>query len=207
MVISAILSSCSASAGKINLEAPSHININENFSVTVTYDSQEILDIKITVQDKESKVYSEVYEEGWKSSFYYLQEKFRSKSTYLLRANKEGEDLDICVRLRKGEKVLQDQICKNISLLIGRRSIPVNAPPELDETIKDEGLSSNYSTLDNYREIINITLNRKIKNKDLDEATSYTSQQERINQGILASFPFVLLMILSFLLYKHLSKI
>lgn len=106
------------SASSLSLESPPEVFLNDNFSVGVSYETSDILDIKIFIQDSSSKILSEIYNSGWKSSFYYLQSVFPQKSNFTLRAVKSAGSLQICVKLRKGKQVLAETICKLIVVKI-----------------------------------------------------------------------------------------
>lgn len=237
MAISLVLFLPLTIAENITLSSPEKVNILENFSVTVDYNSGDILDIKIAIQDNESKVYSEIYNNGWKSSFYYLPEKYPYQHEYILRAKKEGRgELTLCARLRKGNKVLSDKVCKPIPIL-GVENIQNEDPLEpiirseqkIIEKDEDSSVKGDQGSLEEKEEekeeiflanqefnkseealplkIINLTSSKKEREKLSSSEGIYTSSREKLNYAMILIFQLSLLMILSFLIYKALRKI
>lgn len=226
MVISMGLLLQSVSAQEILLESPSDAPLNENFSVKISYESDEVLDIKISVQDRDSKIYSETYGiAGWRSSFYYLPNSFSSQSEYTLRITKPGENLNVCVKLREGKKVFKESMCNNISLIILEsipegKSSPLEQESEPAEADKGESLalkapelppsskalSSGHGAV---KEDMKISDNNEIlllNSRRIESQKGHVQQalsiQGKINLLAFVLFPLFLFFILFFLLNK-----
>ncbi|MFH1802618.1 MAG: hypothetical protein ABH864_04150 [archaeon] len=108
MVISVLTSNCSAL--EINLDSPSEVEIDEEFTVGISVDSETPLDIKIFVHKsnseniKSSDYISEIYDEeseSWKNSWYYLKEYFPDHEKYEIRVTGSPGEREICARLRE----------------------------------------------------------------------------------------------------------
>ncbi len=91
-------------AATLEITSPPEVVLNENFSVTLISDITEKSDVKIYIQNSESKIFSEIFNSGWKSSFYYISGSFPEKTDYILRAVKSAGDFEICAKLRKSGK-------------------------------------------------------------------------------------------------------
>lgn len=99
-----------AASLEIDLEFPDEVEIDEEFTVEISADSDEEYDVKIFVHESDSDeidrddYVSEIYDEGdesWEDSWYYLKNTFPDQEEYELRIFDGEGDLEICVRLRE----------------------------------------------------------------------------------------------------------
>lgn len=102
-----------SSAEEIDFLSPKEVILFENFTVNITSSLKGIYDVKIIVQDTEKNTISEVYSNGWKSSFYYLKEAYPERKEYTLRV-KSSIDGSLCVRMRKSGESKYLESCRPI---------------------------------------------------------------------------------------------
>ena len=101
------------SALELQLSAPDSVDMNEEFKASISADSEEIHDVKIFVEDADSKTISQIYNSNdWQSSYYYVKEAFPAQLEFNLKITKAG-NWDICARLRKGSQA-SAPVCKPI---------------------------------------------------------------------------------------------
>ena len=81
---------------------PSSISINESFSISLSATTSDAYDVKIFIQinGKEARI-SEIYNDGWKNSYYYVTSAFPEKSEFEIRVKNYSDNAVICARLRK----------------------------------------------------------------------------------------------------------
>ncbi len=133
-----------ASSLEFSFSSPSSAKINENISISISHESSEQLsgtyDVKIFAQNQEGKVISEIYNEGWKSAFYYIKESYPSISKYTIRIRLEG-GWQLCVRLRKTGKTTFFEKCSSISISPQSKS---NLQEDEDNEYQNESDSDDY---------------------------------------------------------------
>lgn len=107
----------SVSALSFDFVSPGSVSINENFSVSISAASSDNYDVKLFVQDNETKtIISEIYNEGWKNPFYYIKSAFPSQSNFIARATNVSDKAVVCVRLRKTGGSSYTEKCKAIDI-------------------------------------------------------------------------------------------
>ena len=81
---------------------PSSISINESFSISLSATTSDTYDVKIFIQinGKEARI-SEIYNDGWKNSYYYVISACPEKSEFEIRVKNYSDNATICARLRK----------------------------------------------------------------------------------------------------------
>ena len=97
-----------------NFSSPSNASVGENFTVSLSSSSSEIYDVKIYLSDSD-KIISEIFYNGWKSSFYYIKSSYPSISDYMVKAKLAG-DWQLCVRLRKSDQSSYSQKCQSMQV-------------------------------------------------------------------------------------------
>jgi len=124
MVISllAIFALPNLSALTLTLDSPSKVNLNEEFLVSINADSSENHDVKIFVHNSNDKkvtrkeYISEILDENWKSSWYYLKESFPNNKQYRIRVFSSPGEREICLRLRKSNSTISYTKCNPIEV-------------------------------------------------------------------------------------------
>src|SRR3989344_5968239 len=109
------LISTQISALELTINFPQYVVLNESFDVSISENTGEIHDVKITVLDNENKtISSTLIDKNWKSSFYYLKSSWPSIKIYSLRVNEESAISNLCARMRKPEKTSFTEKCNSI---------------------------------------------------------------------------------------------
>jgi len=90
------------SAIEFTFNHPSSISINESFSISLSATTSDTYDVKIFIQinGKEARI-SEIYNDGWKNSYYYVISACPEKSEFEIRVKNYSDNATICARLRK----------------------------------------------------------------------------------------------------------
>ena len=106
-----------AAALTFDFNSPASANLGENFSVSISAITSDDYDVKIFVQNNETKpIISEIYSEAWKNPYYYLKAIFPDKSDFIIRIKNISSDAVICVRLRKVSSTSYSEHCKEITI-------------------------------------------------------------------------------------------
>lgn len=140
-----------ANALEFSFNSASSVKLNEEFKVKVFASTSEVFDVKIYVKDSNDKVISEIYDQSWKSSFYFVKESFPSRTEYSVRVTKAYGSFDICVKLRKSGKTTTDEICSKI---------------EVENTLSSDSSSAQNSNSNSNQ---NSNSNSKNNNQNTDE--------------------------------------
>ncbi len=226
-----LLSPIIISALEIQLNAPNSVNINEEFKVSISADTQDIYDVKIFVEDENStsKTISQIYNGNkWQSSYYYIKQAFPSQSEFSLKITKTGE-WNICARLRKEAQNPSAPICRLIMVLLNEKDkekseekVEANQQ-ENNEELGKENIGNdikNESKLENNKEIVNYNINRsnsqinliqaqeKIilnpKQSKKEEQQVFITKYDKIRNGIIYSFIAFCIILIILLALKRL---
>ncbi len=92
--------------------------VNESISVFISFDENYTSDVKIFILDSNNKTISEtLFEDGWKSSVYYIKSSWPKYNTFYVRAKSYTSDSSLCIRLRKSGGTKFYEACKPINIL------------------------------------------------------------------------------------------
>jgi len=113
-----------ASSLNVILDSPSEVNLNKEFTVGISADSEEIHDVKIFVHtsrddkiDREEYI-SEIYNAGWKNPYYYIKGVFPEKTVYQIKVIESPGKMEICGRLREPETKDFHTECNRITVTL-----------------------------------------------------------------------------------------
>jgi len=163
------------SALDFQITSPDYFEIDENLSVSISAETSEIYDVKIFVQNQESKTISEIYNDGWKTPYYYIKESFPNRKEYSIRIIKEADNYELCTRLRKTGKATYTQECKFLS----------SSEQEVQDSQPQE---SNDSEQNNTSKIESTTIEpiepTKLEKNDSETTENNISSDPPINQEI-----------------------
>lgn len=118
LALAAICIISTASALEFSFDAPSSIKLKEEFTVKVYLSTSELYDVKAYVKDPndKDKTLSEIYDDGWKSAYFFVKESFPSQTEFRARVTKAIGSFDICVKLRKAGKTTSNEKCSSIKV-------------------------------------------------------------------------------------------
>lgn len=120
-----------ASALAFEFNAPDSAAVDANFSTSISAAASESYDVKIFVQDNETKItLSEIYNGGWKNPYYYLKAVFPDKTDFIIRVRNSSDNAVICARLRKTGGSSYKEECRNIEIIEANSQPPDEQPPE-----------------------------------------------------------------------------
>src|SRR3989344_4662085 len=121
-------------AAEFQFDSPKEAELKTSFSVTLESDSSETSDVKIFIQDTDSKTISQTYTDGnWKSSYYYLKSVFPGKKEFEIQALKSGS-FSLCARLRPTGKSSFSEKCNPITISEGTNSKIEDTTTEKEDT-------------------------------------------------------------------------
>ncbi len=105
-----------ASSIDFSMDSPEKVTNSEEFAVRILEEAEnsEIYDVKIFVSNND-KIVSQIYNDGWKNSRYYIREVFPGKREFNIKILEEG-NFEICARLRKSGKTAFDEKCNKINV-------------------------------------------------------------------------------------------
>ncbi len=106
------------SAVAFDFNAPDNVNLNENFTVSITFnEASDEYDVKIFSEDEIFNTTSQVYYFGWKNPKYYLRSAFPRYKEFINRVTSGLGKQRLCVRLRVPERSDYDEKCKDLAVL------------------------------------------------------------------------------------------
>lgn len=207
-------------AADFDFVSPDSVEQKEEFTVSINFETQENYDVKIFVHNSEDEkiereeYLSEIDNDGWKDSWFYLKEAFPDKKEYDLRVTGEsGEEL-ICVRLRKSGADSFETLCKQITVISQEKDEEVQEPEENKkeevETPSEETVQNDTNIEEKIQPLLQpkpevkeekIILNKKqIK----EEPKILVTKQQSIRNAIVYSFLLVCIAIIVLLSLKKL---
>jgi hypothetical protein len=158
-----------ASAIDFDFSSPQSVNLNESFSVSLSATTSDIYDVKILVQDNETKTtISEIYNDGWKNPFKYLLSAFPEKSEFSIRIKNYSSNAQICAQLRKpGASAYSVKKCNSIKIDKAEDS---SSPQSNQTEEKEDNPQENESA--------NETLTKKEASPDFIPSSEIIKQEE-----------------------------
>jgi hypothetical protein len=208
-----------ATALELDFTAPGSVKQNEEFTVSINLETQEKYDVKIFVHNSEDEkierdeYLSEIEDDGWKDSWFYLKETFPDKKEYSLRVLRETGDKTLCVRLRKSGADSFDTLCKNISVSYSEEDEEVQDSNN-DEENEQEISEGQIETKSNIEENISVkTVSQPVAKeeklflntkKTIEEPKILVTKQQSIRNGIVYSFLLICIVIIVLMALKKL---
>ncbi|MBI2632000.1 hypothetical protein HYW75_03280 [Candidatus Pacearchaeota archaeon] len=163
-----------ANALEFSFNSPSSVKLNEEFKVKVFASTTEVFDVKIYVKDFNDKVISEIYDQSWKSSFYFVKESFPSRTEYSVRVTKAYGSFDICVKLRKSEKTTSNELCSKIEVEDTSLSDSFSAQNSNSNSNQNSNSNSNSESANNYK---------NTNDEEKDNSKDKNNDDEKENNG------------------------
>lgn len=102
---------------EFEFSAPATALLNESFTVVLSSNTSETYDVKIFIQDKDKKILSQIYDDGWKNPHFYLKSAFPEKKEFDVRGVSSLGEQELCARLRIPEKTSFKEKCMLFTLL------------------------------------------------------------------------------------------
>ncbi len=104
-------------AHALSFDAPSRVFLNESFTVTLRDPPSRAssYDVKLFIHEADT-VLSQVYHNGWKSSFYYLPDALPATTSFTLRATLPASNASLCLRVRTAGKQSFEAYCQPITI-------------------------------------------------------------------------------------------
>ncbi len=121
-LIVSILFISSVSAFIFDIESPESVNVGQSFIVSIDYDTTQIYDVKIFINDSGDNIISDIYNgDEWRSSYYYIKASYPERKDYdiivPIVANKDlSGTYDICARLRRTNQTGFSDSCSKITV-------------------------------------------------------------------------------------------
>ncbi len=234
MVISLILLILpSVSALSFEFSSPNSLEIYNNFSISISASVSEDYDVKIFVQDNETKItISEIYNEGWKNPYYYIKSAFPSRTSFIARVTNLSDNAVLCVRLRKTGGSSYSEECKSLDIS-GSYPEPQEETAESADSLNSANLSGSSDSLGSSgseppEEVLSASNMNKISEDFIplkQEATSvqqtasqeetirlnspkpnevFVTSEEKVRLYAVYAFTFLVTLIVIFLIFKKL---
>jgi hypothetical protein len=209
-----------SSSADFSLTSPNQITQGEEFTTSIVIGSQEIYDVKISIENEEGKALSKTLNnEIWKSSFYYIKFALpRQKDFKIIISDLSGET-EICAKLRKPNSSPTEKICNKIEILPSTSSTtqeqtsqnsetqeePFNQEPvqEIPETQKSEQKTSLIEQ-DKTKGLSYSQPEKIILNSPKEESAKFTSKTEKTRLWIIYSFSLFTIIIIILLSLRKL---
>ena len=185
-----VISLVSAATMQFSLDSPNEVYLEKEFPVSVESDSSDVFDIKIYIYQA-SKEYSEIYNDGWKSPNYYINEAFPEQKEFRIIAHKELEG-QICLKARNSDSKKIQEVCNPINVIksnIGTEDTKTESPSKVDEKTK----AANQS-------IKNNNDNKVILNPKKTEV--FITKNEKINIFICVAFSVISLVLIILIAFR-----
>ena len=204
-----------SSAVEFSLISPKEINLDEEFSVTIDFQSEEAYDLKIYVHD-DVQAYSEIYNGNeWKSTHYYLLRVLPAQKEFKLISHYAGET-KICAKIRKPNSTPSPEKCNNIKVIQsesrqeteGEKEMheePENIPEETPQEQPKQSLPPpTQKEEEKPFEQERIILNAPAPPVTEEAPKIYRTKQEKMRLGIIYGFSIFTVIIIILLALKKL---
>ncbi len=169
MVISFLLLFLISNVSGLNFSIESPSEAGNEFNVKIISDENEKYDVKIFVGNSTSKTISEIFSDGWKSSYYYVKSAFPEKKEFRIKVNDFEGETKVCARLRKVNSTSFSESCNNIKIN--------NEKVEGSENVEEEKIEDDKEKI--------ITEN---KNSEIEEKLKEEEKVENISNKIESDF-------------------
>lgn len=214
-----------ASAVEFTFDSPESVNLGEQFQVSLSSNSVGEYDVKVFVHNssgpkiKQNEIISQIKNgDNWQDSWNYVKSAFPSQTIFNINIIGQPGDRNICVRLRKVNQSLFEELCKPISVDTNYEK-DVNDGPEIiekseknkiiEEYVEDKGtitpsiisenvINTDYNVKKPDEKII---LNKKKTNQD---ETLYITKQEKSRLYLVYGFSVFCLIIIILLAMRKL---
>lgn len=205
------INSFSISAINFSINSQNEITINETFSVSISSDSQDTCDVKITINDKSNKIISQIESNGWKNPFYYLKSAFPSQKTFNIKATEYAQNATLCARLRKSGASTYSEVCNHINII----SQGIAEETEEQNQVTEENISRDDSPISQTGDFIpfNNSSEQKSENtinepiilsKSINKEDIFISKEEKKIIYICVSFTIFCIVIIILLALRKL---
>jgi len=173
---------------EISMSYTQEVFFEKEFNVKISCNCQnQIYDIKIFVEDNNSKIISSIYDSYWKSGNFYIKNAYPTTNEFRIKIKgnyTEKNEVNLCIRIRKPGKSSFSEKCENINIY-----------PNNEKEKKESSSTAN----DEWIFLSNAKSNLKV--------TNYTSKEQNIsNIVILLFWLFVLTIIIILAGQKFKSK-
>ncbi len=171
---------------EFQLISPPEANAKESFLASINAETSDTYDVKLFVENPAKKVVSEIYNDAWKSGFYYIKSVFPEKKEFKIRIITDAGSYQLCARLRKTGKTSFDEKCNPIKLNPAQ-----NPDPDLKESkekksssSKDKDSSKKENNNEENEESITPQINN-IKNTTIEnQPIKSSSEKEQLSNPI-----------------------
>lgn len=164
---------------ELSFDAPQKVEIDEEFEVSITLDSEETFDVKIFVHtSNDEKIardqyISEIYNgEDWSDSWYYLKEAYPEEDTFEIKVVDEPGDRTICTRVRSASDAITTE-CEEIEVDEEDEEKELNGQVEKEiEYVKQETAQEDFSPKIQQEEIIMLNAPQEQKRELISTSTN-----------------------------------
>jgi len=192
MVISLLIPFCSAL--EIDLDSPKEVETGEEFTVSVSADSDETFDVKIFVHDSDdekilrSEYVSEIFDEeedSWEDPWFYIKEVFPDQDEYEITVPKEDGKMEICLRLRDSSNTDGgfEQVCNKIKVIREEQE-----DDEEDKTEKEDEEPAAQEKTDYQPEEISLAPEEKIMLNSVETRPLNSPNETKTKDGTKTTF-------------------
>lgn len=195
---------------EFSFDSPEEVQVEEEFEMTIIFQSNEVYDVKAFVQD-DTKSYSEIYDGSkWISSFNFLIEVFPSQKTFKLLAHIPAET-EICVKLRDPvSKKIVGETCKNIKVVensggqMSNQQNQSNQEPQINNSTNNivEETYVPANTQENFKPSSNDKI--VLEYGDEKENKSFITKQEKVRLGVIYGFAGLCVLLIIILAFRKL---
>ncbi len=208
----------SVSALEFNFNYPASVEVNENFTASLSASTSENYDVKIFVQDNSSNIIiSEIYNDGWKNPFYYIKSVFPAKTEFLIRAKNYSGNAAICARLRKIGSSSYSEKCGSINIekaqttssSSSHKSANSSSSTEDNKTVlsatnADFTPSAETQTADKGQSVQTFDSERIVLTPKKSSSSAFVSAEEKIRLFAVYAFTGLVIIIVILLAFKKL---
>jgi hypothetical protein len=111
------------------------VDINESFSVSISAATSDNYDVKVFIQNNETKsIISEIYNDGWKNPYYYIKSAFPETSSFTVHVKNYSSTAAACVRMRKVGTSSYTERCGAITI---SNAVAEEIPPAKEEKMPE----------------------------------------------------------------------
>jgi hypothetical protein len=210
-----ILLSCLSSAVEFDFTHPDSVQIDDQFDVTINFDTQDTFDVKVfvhksTTDKAASEDYiSEIDDGGWRSSWTYIKEAFPEEKSFQVKVISDPGERKICVRLRKTGTDSTSLKCDSITVKGSKSSSEKKTKSSSSQETVSKTTSSLANSVVQQENIsfVNLSLNNEklyLKNPPNSPQNLVTTQKEKTRNLVIYFIIFILAILLILVSFRKL---
>ena len=206
-------------AQTIEPDYPDEVEINEEFTFSlklINSSTNEIYDVKIEIIGNGERI-AKIYNDGWKSTFYYVNEALKDKADFKLKVENYIGKADVTIKLRDSKEKIKTFSGYNINVVQGTENPAPEEPVQEEKPIETkEEKKTDKETVTNKTTKTETTKQEKVENETeiiknqpikltskIEKEQIYKSKNQIIKEYAIYGFVILCVLIIIVLLFRR----